>query len=74
MACRVSNQELCILAQDATQHMEANGEQKKQTNQKRNSCKWTGIHLQQESYAQRAQTSADLEDPDFGLWTPGSEA
>jgi len=23
---------------------------------------------------QRAQTSADLEDPDFGLWTPGSEA
>jgi len=22
----------------------------------------------------RAQTSADLEDPDFGLWTPGSEA
>ena len=29
---------------------------------------------QQESYAQRAETSADLEDPDFGLWTPGSEA
>jgi len=28
----------------------------------------------QESYAQRAQTSADPEDPDFGLWTPGSEA
>ena len=27
----------------------------------------------QESYAQRAQTSADPEDPDFGLWTPGSE-
>ena len=25
-------------------------------------------------YAQRAQTSADPEDPDFGLWTPGSEA
>jgi len=24
--------------------------------------------------AQRAQTSADPEDPDFGLWTPGSEA
>jgi len=23
---------------------------------------------------QRAQTSADPEDPDFGLWTPGSEA
>jgi len=28
----------------------------------------------QERYAQTAQTSADLEDPDFGLWTPGSEA
>ena len=28
----------------------------------------------QEIYAQRAQTSADPEDPDFGLWTPGSEA
>jgi len=25
-------------------------------------------------YAQRPQTSADLEHPDFGLWTPGSEA
>jgi len=25
-------------------------------------------------YAQRPQTFADLEDPDFGLWTPGSEA
>jgi len=25
-------------------------------------------------YAQRAQISADPEDPDFGLWTPGSEA
>jgi len=25
-------------------------------------------------YAQRAQTSARPEDPDFGLWTPGSEA
>jgi len=25
-------------------------------------------------YAQRAQTSADPEDPDFGLWTQGSEA
>jgi len=25
-------------------------------------------------YAQRAQTSADPEDSDFGLWTPGSEA
>ena len=23
---------------------------------------------------QRAQTSANPEDPDFGLWTPGSEA
>ena len=23
---------------------------------------------------QRAQTSADLEDPDFGLWTPRSKA
>jgi len=23
---------------------------------------------------QRAQTSADPEDPDFGLWTPRSEA
>jgi len=31
-------------------------------------------HNKQESYAQRAQTSADPEDPDFGLWTPGSEA
>ena len=30
--------------------------------------------LKQEIYAQRAQTSADPEDPDFGLWTPGSEA
>jgi len=28
----------------------------------------------QEIYAQRAQTSADPDDPDFGLWTPGSEA
>jgi len=27
-----------------------------------------------ESYAQKAQTSADPEDPNFGLWTPGSEA
>ena len=25
-------------------------------------------------YAQRPQTSADPEDPDFGLWTPGSKA
>jgi len=25
-------------------------------------------------YAQTAQTSANPEDPDFGLWTPGSEA
>jgi len=25
-------------------------------------------------YAQRPQTSADPEDPDFGLWNPGSEA
>ena len=25
-------------------------------------------------YAHRVQTSADPEDPDFGLWTPGSEA
>jgi len=25
-------------------------------------------------YAQRPQTSADPEDPDFGLWTPASEA
>jgi len=31
-------------------------------------------NLKQESYAQRAQTSADPGDPDFGLWTPGSEA
>jgi len=30
--------------------------------------------IKQESYAQREQTSADPEDPDFGLWTPGSEA
>jgi len=30
--------------------------------------------VKQESYAKRAQTSADPEDPDFGLWTPGSEA
>jgi len=30
--------------------------------------------MKQESYAQTAQTSADPEDPDFGLWTPGSEA
>ena len=28
--------------------------------------------VKQES-TQRAQTSADPEDPDFGLWTPGSE-
>jgi len=33
-----------------------------------------GSEVEQESYAQRAQTSADPEDPDFGLWTPGSEA
>jgi len=32
------------------------------------------IQSKQEIYAQRAQTSADPEDPDFGLWTPGSEA
>ena len=25
-------------------------------------------------YAQRAQTSTNPEDPDFGLWTPESEA
>jgi len=31
-------------------------------------------HIKQEIYAQRAQISADPEDPDFGLWTPGSEA
>jgi len=30
--------------------------------------------LETRRYAQRAQTSADPEDPDFGLWTPGSEA
>jgi len=32
------------------------------------------MHGEQESYAQRAQTSADPEDPDFGLWTSGSKA
>jgi len=41
-------------------------------------CKYfsqvANTHTKQESYAQRAQTSADPEDPDFGLWTPGSEA
>jgi len=34
-------------------------------------------HLKQESCTHRAQTSAEhgnLEDPDFGLWTPGSKA
>jgi len=30
--------------------------------------------IKQEMYAQRAQTSADPDDPDFGLWTPGSKA
>jgi len=37
---------------------------------------WHSVeHMQQqEIYAQRAQTSADPEDPDFGLWTPRSEA
>ena len=37
-------------------------------------CKRPSQHIKQEIYAQRAQTSADPEDPDFGLWTPGSEA
>jgi len=32
------------------------------------------IHYDPTRYAQTAQTSADPEDPDFGLWTPGSEA
>jgi len=41
------------------------------------------IKDEQREYAQRAQTSAEhsmtqlvsnTEDPDFGLWTPGSEA
>jgi len=36
--------------------------------------KHTNTMNEQESYAQRAQTSAYPEDPDFGLWTPGSEA
>jgi len=33
--------------------------------------------INKREYAQRAQTSAEHgnpEDPDFGLWTPGSEA
>jgi len=43
-------------------------------------CKYYNI---QRKYAQRAQTSTEhgmtqlvsnTEDPDFGLWTPGSEA
>jgi len=32
------------------------------------------VHNDLTRYAQTAQTSADPEDPDFGLWTPGSEA
>ena len=34
------------------------------------------IHVKSNTtrYAQTAQTSADPKDPDFGLWTPGSEA
>jgi len=39
----------------------------------RNGSLGVGIYHKQESYAQRAQTSADPEDLDFGLWTPGSE-
>ena len=35
---------------------------------------YIGQYKSKESYAQRAQTSADPEDPDFGLWTSGSEA
>jgi len=37
----------------------------------------TSSVTQETRYAQRAQTSAEHgnpEDPDFGLWTPGSEA
>ena len=30
--------------------------------------------ISEQESTQRAQTSADPEDPDFGLWTPGSEA
>jgi len=32
------------------------------------------LYLTKTRSTQRAQTSADPEDPDFGLWTPGSEA
>jgi len=41
------------------------------------------LAMQKREYAQRAQTSAEhgmtqlvsnTKDPDFGLWTPGSEA
>ena len=46
-------------------------------------CKCVTLNtLERREYAQRAQTSAEhgmtqlvsnMEDPDFGLWTPGSE-
>jgi len=32
------------------------------------------VHVYKTRSTQRAQTSADPEDPGFGLWTPGSEA
>jgi len=35
--------------------------------------KTANINVDKKS-TQRAQTSADPEDPDFGLWTTGSEA
>ena len=35
---------------------------------------WTTKVVGNKKCTQRAQTSANLEDLDFGLWTPGSEA
>ena len=31
-------------------------------------------HIYKQECTHREQTSADPDDPDFGLWTPGSEA
>jgi len=37
-------------------------------------CTQDDKNIMQQEGTQRAQTSADPEDPDFGLWTPRSEA
>jgi len=37
-------------------------------------CATPSVSICKQECTHREQTSADPDDPDFGLWTPGSEA